>query len=99
MEQRTDSDALQGELHLQFGFHANNLLPEHHSSLIDIHGVLCQAALAGKMETAGCGRFEEAKLFKLRDYLVDTFAISRREGFSEMVFNIRILVSFAKIKI
>ena len=55
MKQRTDGDALQGKLCLQFGLHADNLLPEHNNCLIDVHGVLSQAALAGKREAAGYG--------------------------------------------
>ena len=86
MEQRTDSDAIQGELCLQLRFHADNLLSEHNGSLIDVHGVLRQAAFAGQMDTAGRGGLEEAEFFKLGDNIVDTFATGRREGFYEMVF-------------
>ena len=80
MEHRKDSDALQGKLCLQFGLHMDNLLPEHNNCLIDVHGVLSQAALAGKMEAAGCGGLKEPHSFQLSNNVINTPAVCLRKN-------------------
>ena len=86
MEQRADSDALQGELCIQLRFHADNLLPEHDGCLIDVHGVLGQAALTGQVKMAGSRGLEEAELFELGDYSVDTFALGAEKNCEDLFF-------------